>query len=151
PGAAADVLAAWQEVLGDRAWVASRDEAIKDGWFGPVDEAMRDRIGDVVAAAAGTWALVATASEPAEPAMIGMHGSLTPAEQLVPLLAYLSRLPASSFPRGGAGFARPRAGGVDRGAPPGGTQSARRRYRPGWSRAILAGWQTMTSSSALMS
>ena len=92
PGAAADVLAAWRELLGDRAWVTSRDEAIKDGWFGPVDEAMRDRIGDVVAAAAGTWALVASASEPGEPPMVGMHGSLTPAEQLVPLLAYLSRL-----------------------------------------------------------
>ena len=91
PGATAEVLAAWREVLGDRAWVASRDEAIKDGWFGPVDEAMRDRIGDVVAAATGSWALVATATEPAGPPMIGMHGSLTSAEQLVPLLAYLSR------------------------------------------------------------
>jgi hypothetical protein len=91
PGAAADVLAAWREVLGDRAWVASRDEAIKDGWFGSVDEAMHDRIGDVVAAATGTWALVANATEPTDPPMIGMHGSLTTAEQLVPLLAYISR------------------------------------------------------------
>jgi hypothetical protein len=91
PGAAADVLAAWREVLGDRAWVASRDEAIKDGWFGPVDEAMRPRIGDVVAAATGTWAMIASQSEPQEPPLIGMHASLTPAEQLVPLLAFLSR------------------------------------------------------------
>ena len=91
PGAAADVLAAWREVLGDRAWVASRDEAIKDGWFGPVDESMRARIGDVVAAATGTWAMVATTSEPRESALHGMHGSLTADEQLVPLLAYLSR------------------------------------------------------------
>jgi predicted AlkP superfamily pyrophosphatase or phosphodiesterase len=91
PGATAEVLATWRNVLGDRAWVASRDEAIKDGWFGPVDEAMRDRIGDVVAAATGTWALVDSAAEPPEPPMIGMHGSLTAAEQLVPLLAYLSR------------------------------------------------------------
>ena len=75
PGAAADVLAAWREVLGDRAWVASRDEAIKEGWFGPVDEAMRDRIGDVVAATAGTWALVAATSEPAEPSH-GRHARL---------------------------------------------------------------------------
>jgi hypothetical protein len=91
PGAAAEVLATWRDVLGDRAWVASRDEAIKDGWFGPVDEALRDRIGDVVAAATGTWALVASTAEPPEPPMIAMHGSLTAAEQLVPLLAYLSR------------------------------------------------------------
>jgi hypothetical protein len=91
PGAAADVLATWRDVLGDRAWVSSRDEAIKDGWFGPVDDAMRDRIGDVVAAATGTWAMIASATEPQEPPMTGMHGSLTSAEQLVPLLAYLSR------------------------------------------------------------
>jgi hypothetical protein len=45
----------------------------------------------VVAAATGTWALVDSAAEPPEPPMIGMHGSLTAAEQLVPLLAYLSR------------------------------------------------------------
>ena len=51
-GAAADLLAAWREALGDRAWVLSRDEAISEGWFGPVDAAMTSRIGDVVAAPA---------------------------------------------------------------------------------------------------
>jgi hypothetical protein len=91
PGAAADVLAAWREVLGDRAWVASRDEAVKDGWFGRVDESMRARIGDVVAAATGNWAMTAPETESRESSMIGMHGSLTQAEQLVPLLAFLSR------------------------------------------------------------
>jgi hypothetical protein len=90
-GAAPDVLAAWREALGERAWVASRDEAIKDGWFGPVDDAMRGRIGDVVAAATGSWALMAPAAEVTDAPMIGMHGSLTQAEQLVPLLAFLSR------------------------------------------------------------
>jgi len=85
-GAAADVLAAWREVLGHRAWVASREEAIADGWFGPVDSWLEPRIGDVVAAPAGPWAIVATQAEPREPALIGMHGSLTPADQQVPLL-----------------------------------------------------------------
>ncbi|HTU76328.1 MAG TPA: alkaline phosphatase family protein [Trebonia sp.] len=89
--AAADVLAAWRDELGDRAWVASRDEAIKDGWFGPVDESMRARIGDVVAAATGSWAMMAPVAESSDPPMAGMHGSLTAAEQLVPLLAFLSR------------------------------------------------------------
>jgi Type I phosphodiesterase / nucleotide pyrophosphatase len=88
PGAAADVLAAWRETLGPRAWVASRDEAVADGWFGPVEPAMADRIGDVVAAPAGSWALVATVTEPRESALIGMHGSLTFADQLVPLLTW---------------------------------------------------------------
>ena len=44
------------------------------------------RIGDVVAAPAGPAAVVATKAEPRESALIGMHGSLTPADQLVPLL-----------------------------------------------------------------
>ncbi|MBV9444854.1 MAG: alkaline phosphatase family protein [Streptosporangiaceae bacterium] len=88
PGAAAEVLAAWREVLGDRAWVLSRDEAIKEGWFGPVDAGMTERIGDVVAAAAGNTALVATRTEPRESALFGMHGSLTPSEQLIPGLVF---------------------------------------------------------------
>ena len=91
PGAAADVLVTWREILGERAWVMSRDEAIKDGWFGPVDPAFTDRIGDVVAAAAGNAAVIASQAEPKESALIGMHGSLTSAEQLVPMLVFASR------------------------------------------------------------
>jgi len=87
-GAAADVLATWREVLGDRAWVLPREEAISEGWFGQVDAAMTSRIGDVVAAAGGSLALVATQAEPRESRLVGMHGSLTPAEQLVPALMY---------------------------------------------------------------
>jgi hypothetical protein len=87
PGAAGDVLAAWREVLGARAWVVSRDEAIADGWFGPVNSRIAARIGDVLAAPAGPSAVVATRAEPRESALIGMHGSLTPSDQLVPLLS----------------------------------------------------------------
>jgi hypothetical protein len=87
PGAAGDVLAAWREMLGDRAWVMSRDEAIKEGWFGPVDPSLADRIGDVVAAPVGSLAIVATRTEPRESALFGMHGSLTSADQLVPALS----------------------------------------------------------------
>jgi hypothetical protein len=90
PGAAADVTAAWAEVVGDRAWVLPRNEAIAAGWFGPVPDAQAARIGDVVAAPAGQFAIVATRAEPLESSLIGMHGSLTSADQLVPLL----RLPS---------------------------------------------------------
>ncbi|MER7519671.1 nucleotide pyrophosphatase/phosphodiesterase family protein [Streptomyces sp. NPDC126499] len=87
PGAEADVLTCWREVLGDRFWVASRDEAIGLGWFGDrIDERVYGRIGDVVAAAEGDLALTASVNEPNESAMVGMHGSMTAAEQLVPLL-----------------------------------------------------------------
>ncbi|MET8681213.1 nucleotide pyrophosphatase/phosphodiesterase family protein [Streptomyces sp. NPDC004647] len=90
PGAAADVAAVWREVLGDRMWVADRDEAIEAGWFGPPgfspDERVYGRIGDVVAAACDDIAIVASQTEPHESAMVGLHGSMTAVEQLVPLL-----------------------------------------------------------------
>ncbi|WP_329173929.1 alkaline phosphatase family protein [Streptomyces sp. NBC_01477] len=87
PGAAADVHAVWSEVLGDRMWVATRDEAVAAGWFGPDPEPrVLARIGDVVAAASDDIAIVATRSEPGESRMTGLHGSMTPVEQLVPLL-----------------------------------------------------------------
>lgn len=89
PGAAADVLAAWREVLGDRAWVLSRAEAVAAGWFGPaVAEHALPRIGDVVAAARGTTALVRLGVEPTVSRLVGQHGSLTPDEQHIPLLTY---------------------------------------------------------------
>jgi hypothetical protein len=90
PGAAADVLAAWRATLGDSAWTVSRDEAVEEGWFGPVESAMADRIGDVVAAACGQSAVVATVAEPRESRLVGMHGSLTPSEQRVPLLTHVA-------------------------------------------------------------
>ncbi|MDX3234724.1 alkaline phosphatase family protein [Streptomyces sp. ME03-5709C] len=87
PGAVGDVYAVWSEVLGEQMWVASRDEAIAAGWFGPVvEDRVRGRIGDVVAVARDDIAIVATRSEPGESTMVGLHGSMTPVEQLVPLL-----------------------------------------------------------------
>ncbi|MFJ6482870.1 MULTISPECIES: alkaline phosphatase family protein [unclassified Streptomyces] len=89
PGAEADVLTVWREVLGDRFWVASREEALELGWFGApgeCDERVLGRIGDVVAAAQADVAITASRNEPNESALAGMHGSMTAAEQLVPLL-----------------------------------------------------------------
>ena len=87
PGAAGDVAAVWREVLADRAWVTTRDEAVALGWFGPqVEDRVLPRIGDVVVAMNGDAAVVATRREPKESMLVGMHGSATPAEQLVPLL-----------------------------------------------------------------
>ncbi|MFX4293458.1 alkaline phosphatase family protein [Streptomyces bohaiensis] len=89
PGAAVDVHAVWREVLADTAYVATREEAVSLGWFGPpamVEARVLPRIGDVVVAMTGDAAVVATRTEPNESALVGMHGSVTPAEQLVPLL-----------------------------------------------------------------
>jgi predicted AlkP superfamily pyrophosphatase or phosphodiesterase len=90
PGATANVLAAWRETLGTNAWVTTRAEAIEAGWFGPtVSDRVRPRIGDIVAAARGGFGMLRRVAEPLESSLIGHHGSLTTAEQLVPLvLAY---------------------------------------------------------------
>jgi hypothetical protein len=87
PGAADDVLAAWRSVLGSRAWVLSRGEAIGLGLFGDVDPSVADRIGDVVALARGSWAFTDVRSEPHSSLLAAYHGSLTPAELTIPLLA----------------------------------------------------------------
>jgi hypothetical protein len=86
PGSADDVIATWCDAIGDAAWVISREQAVADGWFGPVEDGFLARIGDVIVAPCGLSAVVATKSEPRESAMIGLHGSVTQADQLVPLL-----------------------------------------------------------------
>jgi predicted AlkP superfamily pyrophosphatase or phosphodiesterase len=89
PGATDDVLAAWRAVIGDRAWIYSRDEAIAAGWFGSVVEhRIRERIGDLVVAARTDLAIVQSRVAPRLTALIGHHGSLTADEQLVPLLVF---------------------------------------------------------------
>src|SRR2546429_4394494 len=65
PGATGDVLATWTALLGDRAWIASRDEAIEAGWFGgTVTDRARDRIGELVVAARTDVAVVRSVAEP---------------------------------------------------------------------------------------
>ncbi|RKS77613.1 putative AlkP superfamily pyrophosphatase or phosphodiesterase [Motilibacter peucedani] len=87
PGALADVAATWREVLGTRASVLLRDEAVAAGWFGPrVREEVLERIGDLVVAAHGRSAVLASRAEPWQQVLVGHHGSLTDAERLVPLL-----------------------------------------------------------------
>ncbi|RZU31348.1 alkaline phosphatase family protein [Blastococcus saxobsidens] len=87
PGAEAEVLDRWCEVLGHRAWVVGRDEAIATGVFGTVEEALAARIGDVVALARGSWALVTPRLEPGPSRLAAYHGSLTATELAIPLLA----------------------------------------------------------------
>jgi hypothetical protein len=88
PGATGEVLAIWTELLGDRAWVVTRDEAIGAGLFGPiVTPAARRRIGDVLAMSRGELGIVQRRRESRLSSMPGHHGSLTDRELLVPLLA----------------------------------------------------------------
>ncbi|MCW0213872.1 MAG: alkaline phosphatase family protein [Pseudonocardia sp.] len=86
PGAEDDVLASWQGILGDDAWVLTRDEAVETGWFGTLGEHIAPRIGDVVVAMRGAAGVTRTTAEPVISGMPGQHGSLSSAEQLVPFL-----------------------------------------------------------------
>lgn len=85
-GAVDDVVEAWQAVLGDRAVVLTRDDAVSRGWFGPVAPVVRPRLGDVMVAAAGDFSVMSTSAFPYETKLVGLHGSLTSAEMLVPVL-----------------------------------------------------------------
>lgn len=86
-GAAADVIATWRGVLGDRARVASRDELVAEGWFGPVPAEHLARIGDVVVTCHGRTVVIATKREPPITSrLLAYHGGATLREMLVPLL-----------------------------------------------------------------
>ncbi|MBK5250176.1 MAG: alkaline phosphatase family protein [Actinomycetales bacterium] len=86
-GRAGAVRDAWRAELGERAWVLSRDEALRADLFGPVDERFLTVIGDVVVAVRGDLAVHDSRTQTAASLkLIGMHGSLTPAETTVPLL-----------------------------------------------------------------
>ncbi|MDO5083743.1 MAG: alkaline phosphatase family protein [Arachnia propionica] len=84
PEALAD---AWRGELGERAEVWLRDDAIDAGWFGPVTDRVRPRIGDVLVAMRDDWA-VNTTARPKEFGLVGQHGSLTPEEMYVPLFTF---------------------------------------------------------------
>ncbi|WP_326824400.1 alkaline phosphatase family protein [Streptosporangium sp. NBC_01756] len=92
PGATGTVLETWRDILDGKAWVVSRDEAVESGWFGPrVRAEWLPRIGDVLAVPYTDCAVTASVAEPHESSFIGCHGSLTPAEQRIPLLEVSTR------------------------------------------------------------
>ena len=81
-----DVLATWREVLGERATVIEREDAIEQGWFGAVGDGVRPRLGDVMVACHDDAAVVSTRDFAYEDTLVGLHGSLTSTEMLIPLL-----------------------------------------------------------------
>ena len=88
--AAHDLAERWREVEGDRAWIATRSEAVDAGWFGPVVHPdVLPRIGDVLVAARKRIAYY-DSRDPQRSGqnMVGQHGSLTPEETRVPLLRF---------------------------------------------------------------
>jgi hypothetical protein len=83
------VVELWRESESARAWVATRAEAIAAGWFGVVDDEVAPRIGDLLVAARKNVAYYdGRTASPRSLAMIGQHGSWSPAEMQVPLLRF---------------------------------------------------------------
>jgi hypothetical protein len=86
-GARDDVIAAWRGVLGEAAWVLTREEAIAGGWYGPVPPEHQGRLGDVVVICQGRTVILAGGWEPpAVGELVAYHGSVTAAEMTIPLL-----------------------------------------------------------------
>ncbi|GEL93784.1 alkaline phosphatase family protein [Cellulomonas composti] len=80
-----DVVDRWRDVLGDAALVVTRDEAVAAGLFGPLDERVAPVIGDVVVATTGRATIADSRTQTAASLqLVGVHGSLTPHEMLVP-------------------------------------------------------------------
>jgi hypothetical protein len=90
-GAKAELAEAARDLHGDHAWVMTRDQLLDEGWMGPDPlPATRRRVGDVVLAARTGVGFV----DPAlvvEAQLMAAHGSVTPAEMLVPLVAARGR------------------------------------------------------------
>ena len=88
-----------------RAWVRTRDEAIDEGWFGPVDDQLRERYGHVLVAMRADWAVM-TRQLPRELTLVGMHGLAHPGRDAGPAVRGLSgELLRSSGVQGGCPLA----------------------------------------------
>jgi hypothetical protein len=86
-GAADELLAAASSEFAGSGWVLSREQSIADGWFGPtVPPSVAQRLGDVAVVAYEPVSYFDPGDTgPFE--LVCRHGSVTPAEVYVPLLA----------------------------------------------------------------
>jgi predicted AlkP superfamily pyrophosphatase or phosphodiesterase len=83
----ADVASRWEEFLGEKASVYTRDKAIAADLFGnQVSADAADRMGDVIVVAHGDLILIEAEREKQEGAMVGHHGGASDIESYVPLL-----------------------------------------------------------------
>ncbi|WP_317618872.1 alkaline phosphatase family protein [Cellulomonas palmilytica] len=77
----------WRDVLGDAALVLTRDEVVGAGLLGPVTDRVLPVVGDLMVAMTGAATVVDTRTQTAASLdMVGVHGSLTPQEMLVPCI-----------------------------------------------------------------
>jgi predicted AlkP superfamily pyrophosphatase or phosphodiesterase len=88
PGATEDVAATATALHGDVAWVRTKEQLIADNWLGGVPSAeVAARLGDVALVPFTPTAFLDPA-DTGELRLKARHGSLTPAEMLIPLLSW---------------------------------------------------------------
>jgi hypothetical protein len=86
-GATDDVVRAWRDQVGDRARILTREQVVDEGWFGPVEGRVSERIGDVVVVTQGSFAVVHSGlMRPELVRLLGVHGSTSQAELAVPVV-----------------------------------------------------------------
>ncbi len=90
-GAAAELAERMRVLMGERALVLTREQVLASGLLGTaataIPEHVRGRIADMLVLARGRWGVDDFSRRPETArSMIGVHGSLTSAEAVVPLL-----------------------------------------------------------------
>jgi len=91
PGSSEDVAETASSLHGDVAWVRTKEQIIDEGWLGGVPSAtVAARLGDVALVPFAPTAFLDPA-DTGELRLKARHGSLTPAEMLIPLLGWHSR------------------------------------------------------------
>ncbi|MGD0746251.1 MAG: alkaline phosphatase family protein [Acidimicrobiales bacterium] len=88
PGATEDVAQTASSLHGDVAWVRTKEQIIEEDWLGGIPSAaVAARLGDVALVPFTPTAFLDPA-DTGELRLKARHGSLTPAEMLIPLLAW---------------------------------------------------------------
>ena len=81
------VVERWRNRLGDAALVRTRDQAIEEGVYGPVEDRIKPMIGDVLVSAAGRVTIVDSRIQTDKATRLpSVHGSQTAVELDIPLL-----------------------------------------------------------------
>lgn len=82
-----DIAVRWRDVLGERALVRTKQQAVADGLFGDVDERVLPMLGDVMVQAAGATTMVDSRTQTVKAMTLpSVHGSQTMLEMDIPCL-----------------------------------------------------------------